>query len=90
MGNGKAPLPGNARMFRSVDQNMFSFANTRQFAKLEQNVIVAAFLGRFDYEVVDKHGVKLDQLEPVDDNKATAHKPKIRAFIKFKPKTSTT
>ncbi|KAL9112667.1 MAG: hypothetical protein Q9187_007731 [Circinaria calcarea] len=55
-----------------------------RFAKLEQNVIIAEFLMRFDYEVCDKKGKKLEQLPPTNLNGLHASKPTPRIFLKYK------
>ena len=55
-----------------------------QFAKLEQSVIVTAFLMRFDYEVCDEKGRKLEQIPPQDLNGLHACKPAKRIFLKIR------
>ncbi|ORY39731.1 cytochrome P450 [Leucosporidium creatinivorum] len=57
-----------------------------RFAKLENNVIVAFFLARFEYDVVDAEGEKRSDLPPVDRNQHSAHKPEgaERVWLKYK------
>ena len=55
-----------------------------RFAKLENNVINAYFLAAFDFELVDRKGVKLNEVPKPDLNGHTAHKPKVPVYLKVR------
>jgi hypothetical protein len=54
-----------------------------QFAKLEQNVIIASFLARYDFSLVDRAGIARTALPPLDLEENTAVKPSEKVFIKY-------
>lgn len=54
-----------------------------QFAKLEQNIIGAYFLARFDYEVVDAKGAPIAELPPLDRNVHSTGKPPVRSYLRY-------
>ena len=57
-----------------------------RFAKLEQNIITAYFLAAFDFHLEDQAGNKLTTAPKVDLNGHSAHKPKVRQYLRVFPK----
>ncbi|KAM0723681.1 hypothetical protein Q7P37_000669 [Cladosporium fusiforme] len=57
-----------------------------RFAKLENNIIAAFWVARFEsMEVVDAQGKPAD-MPPVNHNAHNAHKPAQKVFLKYKPR----
>lgn len=55
-----------------------------RFAKIENNIIVAFFVAYFDnLSVVGKDGKAVKKIPLADRNRASAHKPKERIFLKY-------
>lgn len=55
-----------------------------RFAKMENNIIVAFFLACFEnLRVVDRQGKQVNKIPMADRNRATAHKPKERVFLRY-------
>jgi len=55
-----------------------------RFAKLEQFMIAAYFLAKFDFELTDRYGELVTELPVGDGNAHSAVKPKDRPFLKYK------
>lgn len=55
-----------------------------QFAKLENNIIIALFLAYFDdFDLTDEAGHSLDKAPQDDPNAHTALKPEQNVYLKF-------
>ncbi|KAI9723793.1 MAG: hypothetical protein M1828_004043 [Chrysothrix sp. TS-e1954] len=54
-----------------------------RFAKLEQNLIIAFFLAKFDFWLVDKNGQTTETLPRIDVNAHSARKPADKTYVKF-------
>ncbi|KAK4704365.1 hypothetical protein P7C70_g1842, partial [Phenoliferia sp. Uapishka_3] len=54
-----------------------------RFAKIEQNVILAFFLTKFDYNLCDAKGTKVDALPPLDANAHSACKPSTPVYLSY-------
>ena len=60
-----------------------------RFAKLENNLIVAFFLGYFDdIKLADAAGRETSRIPPTNRNRYTAHKPDEKIFLKYKASTT--
>jgi hypothetical protein len=57
-----------------------------QFAKLEQFLIVAIFITRYDFDTCDDKGVHYDEVPPPDLNAHAATKPKLPIRLRYKPR----
>ncbi|RDL36450.1 Cytochrome P450 [Venustampulla echinocandica] len=57
-----------------------------RFAKLEQFLIVAIFLTRFDYDTCDDKGVPYDAVPPPDLNAHAATKPTALIRLRYRPR----
>ena len=55
-----------------------------RFAKLEQFMIVAYFLAKFDLELTDRFGEPVGELPVSDPNAHSTTKPKERPFLKYR------
>lgn len=60
-----------------------AIADRKQFAKLENNLIIAMFTAMFDYELTDKSGKPVQETPEVDFNGTSAMKPHVRPFVKY-------
>ena len=58
-------------------------ALSTQFAKLEQNIIIAFFLATFDYELTDRAGSPLAETPSVGFNGHAATKPSPPVYLKY-------
>lgn len=54
-----------------------------RFAKLEQNIILAFFLAKFDFELADKNGKRVEGVPRTDFNAHSAVKPKNKIYVKY-------
>jgi hypothetical protein len=55
-----------------------------QFAKIENNIIIAHFISMFDFELSDKHGNPKTETPKVNLNRPSASKPDTPIYIKYK------
>lgn len=59
-----------------------------RLAKTENNIFLAFFLAYFDnLRVANDHGQKVERISLADRNRASAHKPKERVFLKHDLRT---
>lgn len=59
------------------------YAMGMQFAKLEQNIIVAFFIMQFEYGLCDQQGKTVSLPTPIDPNALSACKPEPRVYLKY-------